>query len=159
MHLYTCMSFTFELGDMISLTVRTTIESGDPSHPLQVSVNDIPLTEGDFEGACFSCRRTILECGDEDYGWQMIATLEDGREVVQTFSTPRIEFTPSTQLAAARSILFQPLLKSQQSITQIANDVTSQYDLLGRKAQSTQPGILILHTTDGKSHKVHYSCK
>lgn len=156
--LYAELANHYELGEVIPLQVETYAATApDTSTLLSIRINDIPLTEGDFDGACFSNRRTLLDCGDDDYGWQMKATLEDGREIKQTFSSSRIEFTPSEQPDAIRAIVFRPLSKSQLSITQIANDVNetaTPYDLLGRKAQSSHPGILILHNNDGKSRMV-----
>lgn len=148
--LYAELANHFELGEVIPLKVEThTATSTDAPTELSISINDIPLTEGDFDGACFSNRRTILDCNDEDYGWQMIATLQDGRQVSQTFTTSRIEFTPSAQLAEASSIHFRPTPKSQLSITQITDDVSNTsptlYDLWGRKAHSNQPGIFIIN--------------
>ena len=59
----------FHLGNVIPMK---TIGYG-----AAVSINDIPLTEGDFNGACFSNRAVRLNSGDEHMGWIMHIKSED----------------------------------------------------------------------------------
>lgn len=89
---YQHLTDRFGLGNVVPLTVQNHVQTeGAPC----VRINGIPLTEGDFEGACFSQFSTMLETGSLDYGWIRTLTFTDG-----TTQTDRLANSTTTLLLA-----------------------------------------------------------
>lgn len=63
MHTYNQMAEFFELGSVIKMTVS--------SNDSRLKINDVDLTEDDFDGAYFSDRKLRLSAGKDDAKWLM----------------------------------------------------------------------------------------
>lgn len=83
---YNQMSTFFSLGSVIPLTIH--------SNSSNVSINNIPLTEGDFDGAWFSKRELHLESGSPNKGWKM----ETWRKERETFKIIEERLYPQASL-------------------------------------------------------------
>ena len=154
---YQQMADYFSLGDVIPVTVTTEspeefIENGGGN----ITVNDVPLRTGRFDGAWFTSFTLSLHTKTEDGAWLMTVTHADGSITSETFLTPHIQPNLSSCL-------------SGDSITFIATDasnvdgiVTSSissktieaiYDVTGKKLPAMQRGLNLIRYTDGTCRK------
>lgn len=69
---YQHLSERFNLGKVVALKVQNHTSTST------VRINDIALTEGNFDGACFAQRVTKLDSNHPDYIWSCIETFADG---------------------------------------------------------------------------------
>ncbi len=65
-------------GDSLGTVIPTTVQY----HATNVTMNDIALTKGNFDGAFFSKRNLKLNSGAEGVGWQMQTFAFDSTEMV-----------------------------------------------------------------------------
>lgn len=141
-----CMSISFGLGNVLELKVDCRVLDTEGRQEPEVTVNDIRLTEGDFDGCCYDERRTLIDSGSEDYGWLLTATMADGTEQNVQFLSPRLRFTPNEDAPlGAQSLHFSLLPLEHQAIAEVVADTPSAaccYDLMGRKV-SGRTGIFV----------------
>ena len=121
-----------------------------------ISINGIPLTEGDFNGACFSNYTIRLNSNDERIGWIMHIRSKDGAVTKVGFKSPDINITPSDYQKAEdeniASIEFEAceLEQIEVSVEKIIQqqgkqkvETINSYDMAGRHTSKIQKGILI----------------
>lgn len=149
----------YHFGDVIPMT---TINNGLP-----VSVNDIPLTEGNFNGACFSDRAIRLNSGDENTGW--IMHIRGAGNVVNRygFESPAISIYPRDYIFTAEdkilSIEFEtcPTNDLPASVTttfhkQISSEIDAIYTYDGKKTSNPTKMPYIIRYTDGHTKKAEH---
>jgi hypothetical protein len=85
----------YQLGIVIPMTTKN---NGFP-----VSINDILLTEGDYNGACFSGRAVRLNSGDEDTGWIMHIRDANGNISSCGFKSSAINVIPEDYLGTGEN--------------------------------------------------------
>lgn len=136
MHLFNCMASTFELGSVIPMQIVTPTNDEEGDEPLlPITLNDIPLTEGNYDGACFTDRSFMLDAGHPDYGWLLTAEFADGYSQTERFLDPVVTFLAGSKYAQAKRLTFTPRTQSELSIQPIHTDrpkPTRYFDLLGR---------------------------
>lgn len=153
-YIYTQMNNYFGLGGAISMAVSNATDS--------VSVNDIRLTEGNFQGKCFARRAISLNSGMTDQGWKMTVTHLTDAPTVYTFSTPEISILPSDFISAPTDALSfetytieventgdNDFISTPVSITKVQI-----YNLNGQHRQELKKGVNIIRQQDGTVTKV-----
>lgn len=85
-YLYSQMAEYFNLGSVVNLQVK--------NNEQDITINDISLLEGDFEGSYFTNRPLRLNSGAEDKTWKMTITHKNGdvEDISFSTSTPEISF-------------------------------------------------------------------
>lgn len=81
--IYHQMAEYFNLGEVIPMTVI--------AHEQNVRVNNVRLTEGDFDGAYFSERKLNLNSGSNTWCWKMTITHNDGSSNSYIFDQDNID--------------------------------------------------------------------
>lgn len=81
-YLYAQMADYFKLGKVLGMKVVT--------NGVDVSINDVALTEGDFNGSFFSDRQLRLSSATKGAAWKMKVTHSDGNVTETDFSTPDV---------------------------------------------------------------------
>lgn len=138
----------YHLGYVIPMTIA--------AYGQHISINGIPLTEGDFNGACFSNYTIRLNSNDERIGWIMHIRSKDGAVTKYGFKSPDINITPSDYQKAEdeniASIEFEAceLEQIEVSVEKIIQqqgkqkvETINSYDMAGRHTSKMQKGILI----------------
>ena len=147
----------YNLGYTIPMT---TVGYGQP-----VAINDIPLTEGDFNGTCFSNRAIRLDSGDEHIGWYMHVKNENDIANSYCFESAIISVIPRDYLLTPNcricSIEFETFeiegkTSSNQSITckQSNKEIDAIYSIDGRKSYGRDNNLRIIRYKDGHTKKV-----
>lgn len=80
--LYGQMASYFGLGKVLGMKI---VANGQ-----DVRVNDVPLTEGDFDGAYFADRKLRLSSGADDCGWTMSVAHKDGTVEEKVFEDSNV---------------------------------------------------------------------
>ena len=84
----------FDLGNVIHLTVSTKVFHDGSVFDVPASMNDIPLTEGNFDGYCFSGRAFRLNSGSSNFHWQLVIGYSNGGFETRIFHQSDISFWP-----------------------------------------------------------------
>ena len=126
-----------------------TINKGVTDMPETVSVNDIPLSEGVFDGKFFPNRQlTIVATAPEGKvvtGWKVVTTANSGSKSTKEYEGAELVMTPKS----CKSIAIEAVLGETNGIEDImAADVKQQtsdiYDLLGNKVATPQKGNIYI---------------
>lgn len=142
----------YHLGSVIPMK---TVGNGLP-----VSINDIPLTEGDFNGACFSNRAIRLNSGDKHVGW--IVHVKGADNIVNSYGieSPAINVIPRDIDDNISSIKFEACAIKHIPVSigtqpqQLSKEIDGIYSLDGRNSPAHSKSPRIIHYTDGTSKKV-----
>ncbi len=129
-----------------------------------VTINDISLTEGDFDGACFSERAVRLDSGKESQGWLMHIKSENA-ETCYSFDSQIINIVPNDFVSSASdkilNIEFETceidqMPTSVQSTRQIKNNIVfdSWITADGKKAVRRKNSLHIIHYKNGRRKKI-----
>ena len=154
---YQQMADYFSLGDVIpvSIIADNMDELTDNS---SITICDIPLRTGQFDGAWFTKFPLSLHSNREDATWVMTITHADGNEATFVYDTTTIKpalascspgdsitfIATDEYMADAIGVNYN---NSNQSIAAI-------YDTTGKKLSAIQQGINIILFTDGTRKKV-----
>lgn len=143
----------YHLGTVIPMT---TVGYG-----LSVSINDIPLTEGDFNGACFSDRAIRLNSGKKNMGWIMYVRRSDNVVDSYGFENSMVSVAPKYVGDDISSITFETcaindIPTSIRTIPsrQHSREIDAVYTLDGKKSSCREKALRIIHYSDGQSKKV-----
>lgn len=145
----------YNLGTVIPMITK--------NNGLPVSINDIYLTEGDFNGACFSDRSIRINSGNEKIGW--IMHVKNVKNVINRFcfESSAINICPKEYIssddeiqsiefeACAISELPTSLVTSPHQYTDCKIDAIYTFD--GKKSSHHTKYPYIIHYTDGHSEK------
>jgi hypothetical protein len=143
--------FYQHIGNQWSLGTAfpVTINKGVTYMPETVSVNDIPLSEGVFDGKFFPNRQlTIVATAPEGKvvtGWKVVTTANSGSKSTKEYEGAELVMTPKS----CKSIAIEAVLGETNGIEDImAADVKQQtsdiYDLLGNKVATPQKGNIYI---------------
>lgn len=150
---YHNMADFFNLGSVIPMTL---VANG-----MDVKINNVGLTEGDFDGAYFSDRKLSLNSGDEDCGWKMTITHKDGTTEEHDFEDSEINILLSNYYSDEDDeikVAFQTAeswavgLKDYMKDENLENE--SIYSVNGIKQNQLTSGINIVKQKNGKISKV-----
>ena len=148
----------YHLGYVIPMT---TVGSGHP-----VIINGIPLTEGDFNGSCFSDYTIRLNSGDENTGWIMHISNNNNSVASYGFESPDINIIPKYYQdfgdESIVSIEFETCAIKEIAICikniikqQGRHEISAIYTYDGKKASNNMVSTPhIIHYKDGHSKKV-----
>lgn len=92
---YQHLADRFALGRVIPMQVQ----NHAPGAASSVRINGIALTEGDYDGACFSQREVRLETGNLDYCWSRTILYLDGHTDYRVFNQQSLTFCPDPSQA------------------------------------------------------------
>lgn len=149
MDLYEDMADYYQLGRVIPLVVHRA--------DVAVSIGGVGLTEGDFEGACFSDHDLRLLADSPDCGWQLNTHYTDGSMLETTLDAPSITYRPSADEAErVASLEFTPVHREAwESLAQLTDDdETGHWTLMGQRINNATPGISIVRFADGRVARV-----
>ena len=155
---YQHLAAYYRLGDVVPMRVSTRcIDDDGLSHaPLDIKVNGIPLTEGDFDGALFSSRPVRLDSGNDQLGWRITLTDALGRTQTLERRHSAISFCLSDFGTGFTSVSFDPTPIAQLGIEVVTSDDAAPqqgYDLVGRPTSSTSGGFFIVRDANGNTRK------
>ena len=151
---YQHLAAYYGLGEVVQMRVST--QCSDDDEQLCIKVNNIRLTEDDFDGALFSNRSVRLDTGNEGLGWRI--TLTDAFARTQTLEQRHssLTFCLTDYGTGFSSVRFDPMPIAQLGIENVTPDhATSQqcYDLAGSPTQTTSSGFLIIRDSNGNTRK------
>lgn len=152
-YIYSQMAEYFQLGNVVSLKVKDN-ENG-------VTINDIPLLEGDFDGSYFTERPLRLNAGDESQSWKMTITHNNGEteEVNISASAPELRFADylksdkdklSISLETVDAIPEPPEEEVSISSLPTTNVGTAAYDVRGIKLSPSSSKAMKVNIVNGK---------
>lgn len=92
-----------------------------------VSINDIALTEGDFDGACYSDRNIKLYSGAGNYAWKMTVTRDNGSVNEYNYDTAVIDIKLNDYAEGDSivNVLFETVMISEPEPTDFENKIAS----------------------------------
>lgn len=145
---YRQMADYFMLGDVIPVS----IVAEDMEEDARLTLCDIPLRTGRFDGAWFTNFPLSLGTNEESI-WNMVVTHADGSESVYFFPDSDIQLS-LTSCILGGSVAFIST-KATDDIVQStyrygSNDVIAIYDVAGMKRDTLQRGLNIIIYADGK---------
>ena len=130
-----------------------------------ISINGIPLTEGDFNGACFSDYAVRLSSGDKHTGWIMHVRSQAGTVASYGFESSDVNIFPKDYQRregeniagiafeaceiAQIAVNVKDVMRSQES-----EEVEAVYSFEGKKVTDHKASPRIIHYKDGHSEKV-----
>ena len=141
-YFYQQLADYYKLGTPTVLTVNKALEE-DVRSGLRVSINDIPLSEGMFDGKFFANRELNLvgeaAGGQLIAGWKVVQVNTDGTQSSQTVDGQQL----SMLMPACRSLTINAVMNSTgiEEVQQAEDEGSySVYDLRGIKVTAPQKG-------------------
>jgi hypothetical protein len=136
----------FNLGKVIPLTVVANVNNGGSVLDVPVRMNDIRLTEGNFDGYCFSNHSFRVNSGSSNFHWQLVITFSDGSWQTRNYSQSEITIRPELLSSNIASLTLVPFVVSGAGIeaTIVEDNVSSFYDLFGRRIQQPLSGRVMI---------------
>jgi hypothetical protein len=125
----------FNLGDVIPLTVSTMAYHDGSVYNVPVRVNDIGLTEVNFDGYCFSGRAFRVNSGSSNFHWQLVVGYSNGGFETRTFHQPEMSLRPDLLGNNIVSLTLLPVVATGAGIEETKGVVDEEmpvYDLFGR---------------------------
>jgi hypothetical protein len=109
-------------------------------------MNDIRLTEGNFDGYCFSNHSFRVNSGSSNFHWQLVITFSDGSWQTRNYSQSEITIRPELLSSNIASLTLVPFVVSGAGIeaTIVEDNVSSFYDLFGRRIQQPLSGRVMI---------------
>ena len=138
----------FDLGNVIPLTVATSVNYEGSMIDVPVRLNDIRLTEGNFEGYCFSAHSFRVNSGSSNFHWQLLITYPDGSLQTRTYSQSEVSIRPEMLSSNIASLTFVPLVAPGAGIEEAAIEEVedaSFYDLFGRRILRPVDGRVMIY--------------
>ena len=138
------LSAQWNLGTAIPVTIN----KGVTDLPTDVTVNDIPLSAGVFDGKFFPNRQLTITAtapeGQMVKGWKVITTPKAGSPQTQQYDGSTLMLTPTN----SQSIAIEAILGDMTSVDALSMDNgkwkmdNSVYDLQGRKVNGSRNATL-----------------
>lgn len=169
-NLYRQTAAFFNLGNVIPMTTTTAVGNKDDDTEGKageiagkVSINGISLTEGDFQGSCFSARPVTLDSGSDQLGWRLTVKPRLGEASEYTFDQPVITILPGDYAKATNDtlsfetyVLENPDSPEEDALTAPTSSRTQEfYSLTGIRKAAAGKG-LTLSKVGNKYKKVVY---
>lgn len=123
MKVYQQTSDFYNLGYVIPMTTI--------NNDLQVSINNIHLTEGNFDGACFLNKEVRLDSGSDNYGWLVHITKSDSSTIDTVFQERYIRMKMCEYLESKNeadsiiSVIFETTMCENRSLSDFENKIVS----------------------------------
>ena len=138
----------FNLGDVIPLTVSTMAYHDGSVYNVPVRVNDIGLTEGNFDGYCFSGRAFRVNSGSSNFHWQLVVGYSNGGFETRTFHQPEMSLRPDLLGNNIVSLTLLPVVAPgagiEEAVVEDCDDA-SFYDLFGHRLHHPADGRVMIH--------------
>lgn len=148
----------YSLGSVLTGKINNLLNPSEYNN-LELTVNDIPLTGGAFNGRFFNGRSLTIKgsCTDDSKeitGWKVVSKDRSNKTTTTTYDGPNFTFTP-TNLS---SVAFNAILEDVSGIEDVMSDSSADvqvYDINGRKlhGENQARGIYIIKSGN-KSKKV-----
>ena len=138
----------FNLGNVILLTVATSVNYEGSMIDVPVRLNDIRLTEGNFEGYCFSAHSFRVNSGSSNFHWQLVVGYSNRGFETRTFHQSDISLRPELLGNNIVSLTLLPVVAPAAGIEEAVVedcDVASFYDLFGHRLQHPAEGRVMIH--------------
>ena len=138
----------FDLGNVIPLTVSTKVYHDGSVYDVPASINDICLTEGNFDGYCFSGRAFRVNSGNSNFHWQLVIGYSNGGFEPRTFHQSDISIRPDLLGNNIVSLTLLPVVASGAGIEETMGDVDEEmpvYDLFGQRHQRLSDGQVMIY--------------
>ena len=138
----------FDLGNVIPLTVSTKVYHDGSVYDVPASMNDICLTEGNFDGYCFSGRAFRVNSGNSNFHWQLVIGYSNGGFEPRTFHQSDISIRPDLLGNNIVSLTLLPVVASGAGIEETMGDVDEEmpvYDLFGQRHQRLSDGQVMIY--------------
>ena len=138
----------FDLGNVIPLTVSTKVYHDGSVYDVPASINDICLTEGNFDGYCFSGRAFRVNSGNSNFHWQLVIGYSNGGFEPRTFHQSDISIRPDLLGNNIVSLTLLPVVASGAGIEETMGDVDEEmtvYDLFGQRHQRLTDGQVMIY--------------
>lgn len=138
----------FDLGNVIPLTVSTKVYHDGSVYDVPASMNDICLTEGNFDGYCFSGRAFRVNSGNSNFHWQLVIGYSNGGFEPRTFHQSDISIRPDLLGNNIVSLTLLPVVTSGAGIEETMGDVDEEmpvYDLFGQRHQRLSDGQVMIY--------------
>ncbi len=154
---YRQMASYFSLGDVIPVSIHKELLEGEEAIDSNVSICDVPLRTGRFDGAWFTSFPISLNTEKENGAWLMTVTHADGGITSETFLTPHIQ-PDLTSCIPGDSITFT--VTDVSKVDAIVshhignNTIEAIYDISGKKLPTMQRGLNVIRYTDGTRGKI-----
>lgn len=126
--LYNQMADFFSLGSVIPMKLE--------NNGKEIKINDIPLTEGDFDGSYFSDYPLSISTGASNYGWRMTVTKSDGKTQKYDFEKQTVSLKLGDYGSMA-SVSFEPLLLGQSDFERMLAETGLQKSMKEDYTKST----------------------
>ena len=154
---YRQMADYFSLGDVIPVSIYEELAEGEEAIDTNVTVCDVPLRTGRFDGAWFTSFPISLNTNTDNGAWLMTVTHADGGSTSETFLTPHIQPDLSSCIPGD-SITFTATDASKVDAIvshHIGNNtIEAIYDVSGKKLPAMQRGLNVIRYTDGTRRKI-----
>lgn len=158
-YVYRQMADYFSLGKVIPLSIAAQYGNDSETDETCISVCNIPLRTGRFDGAWFSSFPLSISSSNCNTSWTMTVKHADGRISTQVSDAQYIqpdlaslELGDSVAIIATDSIataITSPNIIDKHAITAI-------YDATGKKSQTVQKGFNIILYSDGTRKKIFH---
>ena len=138
----------FNLGNVILLTVATSVNYEGSMIDVPVRLNDIRLTEGNLEGYCFSAHSFRVNSGSSNFHWQLVVGYSNRGFETRTFHQSDISLRPELLGNNIVSLTLLPVVAPAAGIEEAVVedcDVASFYDLFGHRLQHPAEGRVMIH--------------
>ncbi len=154
---YRQMASYFSLGDVIPVSIRVELPKESVTNDTNVTLCDVLLRTGRFDGAWFTSFPFSLYTKNENGAWLMTVTHADGSITSETFLTPHIQPDLSSCSPGDSITLIATDASKVDAIVphRIGNNtIEAVYDISGRKLPAMQPGFNVIRYTDGTRRKI-----
>lgn len=152
---YRQMASYFSLGDVIPVCIQNELPEEEETIDTNISICDVPLRTGRFDGAWFTSCPLSLSTKAEDVTWVMNVFHADGSSSSEAFYASEIHPDLSSCIPGD-SISFIVTTANTTDYMQLrhSNTVSAIYDITGRKLPIMQRGLNVIRYTDGTRRKM-----
>ena len=144
----------YNLGTAIPVTINKDVAE----LPEAVTVNDINLSEGVFDGKFFpGCELTISATAPEGKsiaGWKVVTTPTSGSEQTDYYNGNELVITPENCKSMSIEVIFGVGTGISEKKAECNDDVKAIYNLRGERLQSLSSGVNIVVYGNGEARKV-----
>lgn len=154
---YRQMASYFSLGDVIPVCIREELPEEVETTNTNVTVCDVPLRTGRFDGAWFTSFPLSLNTKTENGVWLMTVTHADGGITSKTFLTPHIQPDLSSCIPGDSITLIATDVSKVDAIVSHhigINTIEAIYDVSGKELPAMQCGFNVIRYSDGTRRKV-----
>ena len=156
---YQHMADYFSLGDVIPVSIHEELPEREEAIDTNTNVTicDVPLRTGRFDGAWFTSFPLSLNAKTENGVWLMTITHADGSITSETFLTPHIQPDLSSCIPGDSITLIATDVSKVDAIDShhIGNNtIEAIYDVSGKNLPAMQRGLNVIRYTDGNRRKI-----